>query len=188
MSLVVYGSLLGKTSERFVVKKEGKVIDEKPFFRVSEIVVPSRGVTVSGGAIFELSLPRFRGHLTKGGYRGKNGDPDEEARDLQSPAPHSVHDHKLNATILQPRGRAQAGDQGLVRAHPHRDHPLLADALVYQVLGHSPCLSIRQLLGLWRWQTTVPVCFNAQLANLRVVDQDVHDLIEQVERVPRQLR
>jgi CRISPR-associated protein Cas1 len=53
MSLVVYGSMLGKTSERFVVKKEGKVIDEKPFFRVSEIVVPSRGVTVSAGAIFE---------------------------------------------------------------------------------------------------------------------------------------
>jgi CRISPR-associated protein Cas1 len=53
MSLVVYGSMLGKTSERFVVKKEGKVIDEMPFFRVSEIVVPSRGVTVSAGAIFE---------------------------------------------------------------------------------------------------------------------------------------
>ena len=53
MSLLVYGSALGKTSERFVVKKEGKVIEEKPFFRVSEIVVPSRGVTVSAGAIFE---------------------------------------------------------------------------------------------------------------------------------------
>jgi CRISPR-associated protein Cas1 len=53
MSLLVYGSALGKTSERFVVKKEGKVIDERPFFRVSEIVVPSRGVTVSAGAIYE---------------------------------------------------------------------------------------------------------------------------------------
>jgi CRISPR-associated protein Cas1 len=53
MSLLVYGSALGKTSERFVVKKEGKVIEEKPFFRVSEIVVPSRGVTVSASAIYE---------------------------------------------------------------------------------------------------------------------------------------
>jgi len=35
------------------VKKEGKVIEEKPFFRVSEIIVPSRGVTVSASAIFE---------------------------------------------------------------------------------------------------------------------------------------
>lgn len=53
MSLLVYGSSLGKTSERFVVKKEGKIIEEKPFFRVSEIVVPSRGVMVSASAIYE---------------------------------------------------------------------------------------------------------------------------------------
>lgn len=53
MSLLVYGSSLGKTSERFVIKKEGKILEEKPFFRVSEIVVPSRGVMVSAGAIFE---------------------------------------------------------------------------------------------------------------------------------------
>jgi CRISP-associated protein Cas1 len=53
MSLLVYGSSLGKTSERFVIKKEGKVLEEKPFFRVSEIVVPSRGVMVSAAAIFE---------------------------------------------------------------------------------------------------------------------------------------
>jgi CRISPR-associated protein Cas1 len=53
MSLLVYGSSLGKTSERFVVKKEGKVLEEKPFFRVSEIVVPSRGVMVSASAIYE---------------------------------------------------------------------------------------------------------------------------------------
>ncbi len=53
MSLLVYGSSLGKTSERFVIKKEGKVLEEKPFFRVSEIVVPSRGVMVSASALFE---------------------------------------------------------------------------------------------------------------------------------------
>ncbi len=53
LSLVVYGSMLGKTSERFVIKKNGQVIDEKPFFRVSEIVVPSRGVMLSAAAIFE---------------------------------------------------------------------------------------------------------------------------------------
>jgi CRISP-associated protein Cas1 len=53
MSLLVYGSSLGKTSERFVIKKEGKVLEEKPFFRVSEIVVPSRGVMISASAIFE---------------------------------------------------------------------------------------------------------------------------------------
>lgn len=53
LALVVYGSSLGKTSERFVVKKNGQIIDEKPFFRVSEIVIPSRGVMVSANAIFE---------------------------------------------------------------------------------------------------------------------------------------
>ncbi len=53
LSLVVYGSALGKTSERFVVKQHGKVIEEKPFFRVSEIVVPSRGVSLSAAALFE---------------------------------------------------------------------------------------------------------------------------------------
>jgi CRISP-associated protein Cas1 len=53
MSLLVYGSSLGKTSERFVIKKEGKVLEEKPFFRVSEIIVPARGVMVSASAIYE---------------------------------------------------------------------------------------------------------------------------------------
>jgi CRISPR-associated protein Cas1 len=53
LSLFVYGSYLGKTSERFVVKKDGKVLEEKPFFRVAEIVIPSRGVMVSASAIFE---------------------------------------------------------------------------------------------------------------------------------------
>lgn len=53
MSLLVYGSSLGKTSERFVIKKEGKVLEEKPFFRVSEIIVPSRGVMISASAIYE---------------------------------------------------------------------------------------------------------------------------------------
>jgi CRISP-associated protein Cas1 len=53
LSLVVYGSSLGKTSERFVVRKDGRVLEERPFFRVSEIVVPSRGVMLSASAIFE---------------------------------------------------------------------------------------------------------------------------------------
>jgi CRISP-associated protein Cas1 len=53
LSLLVHGSFLGKTSERFVVKKDGKVLEEKPFFRVAEIVIPSRGVMVSSAAIFE---------------------------------------------------------------------------------------------------------------------------------------
>src|SRR5579863_4811640 len=53
LSLLVNGSYLGKTSERFVVKKDGKVLEEKPFFRVAEIVIPSRGVMVSASAIFE---------------------------------------------------------------------------------------------------------------------------------------
>jgi CRISPR-associated protein Cas1 len=53
MSLLVHGSYLGKTSERFVIKKDGKILEEKPFFRVAEIVIPSRGVMVSASAIFE---------------------------------------------------------------------------------------------------------------------------------------
>lgn len=53
MTLLAYGSSLGKTSEQFVLKKEGKVLEEKPFFRVSEIIVPSREVMVSASAVYE---------------------------------------------------------------------------------------------------------------------------------------
>ena len=53
LSLAVYGSFLGKTSERFVVKRDGKVVDEVPFFRVSEIIVPAHGATVSADALHE---------------------------------------------------------------------------------------------------------------------------------------
>ena len=74
LSLLVYGSSLGKTSERFVVKKEGKVLDEKPFFRVSEIIVPSRGVMVSANAIFEAVARGIQQGEDEWVFTAPNGD------------------------------------------------------------------------------------------------------------------
>ncbi len=42
-----YGIYLGKKSERLTVKKGGRTIGEIPFFKLQEIVVASRGVSVS---------------------------------------------------------------------------------------------------------------------------------------------
>lgn len=53
LTLMVHGSALGKTGQRFVVRSHGKVIQEVPFFRVSEIVIPNRAASVSADALFE---------------------------------------------------------------------------------------------------------------------------------------
>ena len=52
-----YGIFLGKLSERIVVKtpdKKQRVIYELPFFRLSEVIIASRGVTFSSDLIEEL--------------------------------------------------------------------------------------------------------------------------------------
>lgn len=42
LTLPAYGAFVGKKSERVVVKQDGKVVQEVPFFRISEIVLPPR--------------------------------------------------------------------------------------------------------------------------------------------------
>jgi CRISPR-associated protein Cas1 len=48
-----YGCSLGKTSERVVVKNKGQLIQEIPFFQLKEIVITSKGVTISTDVISE---------------------------------------------------------------------------------------------------------------------------------------
>jgi CRISPR-associated protein Cas1 len=53
-----HGIFLGKVSERLVVKtpsKNKRIIYEVPFFRLSEVVIASRGVTISSDLVEELS-------------------------------------------------------------------------------------------------------------------------------------
>lgn len=49
-----YGAFLSKVSERLTVKKGKKIIYEFPFFRLSEVTVASKGVTLSSNLIMEL--------------------------------------------------------------------------------------------------------------------------------------
>lgn len=49
-----FGFHLSKKSERLVVKNQGKAVYEFPFFRLSEIVIQSRGVSISSDLIEEL--------------------------------------------------------------------------------------------------------------------------------------
>lgn len=49
-----YGAFLSKVSERLTVKKGKKIIYEFPFFRLSEVTVASKGVTLSSNLITEL--------------------------------------------------------------------------------------------------------------------------------------
>jgi len=49
-----YGLKLGKKRERLLVKKENKVIYEFPFFRLSEVTITSRGISVTSDLIIEL--------------------------------------------------------------------------------------------------------------------------------------
>lgn len=61
-SIVVsgYGVSLSKKSERVVFKENGKAVCEVPFFRISEISIQSRGVSVSSDVIEELCLRGIR--------------------------------------------------------------------------------------------------------------------------------
>jgi CRISPR-associated protein Cas1 len=49
-----FGMYLGKKSERLQVKLSGKAIYEFPFFRISEVVVASRGVSLSSDLLKEF--------------------------------------------------------------------------------------------------------------------------------------
>ena len=49
-----YGLKLGKKRERLLVKKENKVIYEFPFFRLSEVTITSRGISITSDLIIEL--------------------------------------------------------------------------------------------------------------------------------------
>ncbi|MBW2306940.1 MAG: CRISPR-associated endonuclease Cas1 [Deltaproteobacteria bacterium] len=49
-----FGAFMGKTGERLTVKVGRKVIYEFPFFRLSEVSVISRGVTLSSDLLMEL--------------------------------------------------------------------------------------------------------------------------------------
>ncbi len=49
-----FGIYLGKKSERLQVKLSGKMVYEFPFFRISEVVVASRGVSVSSDLVKEF--------------------------------------------------------------------------------------------------------------------------------------
>ncbi|PKM82813.1 MAG: CRISPR-associated endonuclease Cas1 [Firmicutes bacterium HGW-Firmicutes-13] len=53
MNLVIdnYGSFIGKKSERLVIKENGKVVKEIPFFDLSQVTVISGGVSLSIDAI-----------------------------------------------------------------------------------------------------------------------------------------
>lgn len=53
MNLVInnYGSFIGKKSERLVVKENGKVVQEVPFFNLAQITVTTGGASLSSDAI-----------------------------------------------------------------------------------------------------------------------------------------
>ena len=48
-----FGVLVGKKSERLVVKKKGEVLFERPFFEVERVIVATEGATVSSSAVHE---------------------------------------------------------------------------------------------------------------------------------------
>jgi CRISP-associated protein Cas1 len=65
-----YGIYLGKKSERLQIKLQGKVAYEFPFFRISEVVVASRGVSLSSDLLKE-----FCDHGIRLTFMGSSGRP-----------------------------------------------------------------------------------------------------------------
>ncbi|HVA67629.1 MAG TPA: CRISPR-associated endonuclease Cas1 [Elusimicrobiota bacterium] len=49
-----YGLFLAKKSERLVVKEGGKAVYEFPFFRLTDVIIQSRGISISADLIEEL--------------------------------------------------------------------------------------------------------------------------------------
>jgi len=63
-----FGIFLSKKSERLIVKKSSKVIYEFPFFRLNEVIVASRGMSLSSDLVEELCQRGIRlNFLTNGG-------------------------------------------------------------------------------------------------------------------------
>ena len=55
-----YGLYLGKKSERLVVRKDKNVLYQFPFFRIQEVVVASRGISISADLLEELCVRGIR--------------------------------------------------------------------------------------------------------------------------------
>lgn len=63
-----YGVYLSKKSERLVVKQNGQVLEEIPFFKIEEVTVDGRGVSISSDLIEQLSKQGIQvNFLTFGG-------------------------------------------------------------------------------------------------------------------------
>lgn len=63
-----FGIFLGKKSERLIVRKDGGVIYQFPFFRLNEVIVASRGISLSSDLIEELCDRGIKvNFLTNGG-------------------------------------------------------------------------------------------------------------------------
>jgi CRISPR-associated protein Cas1 len=55
-----FGLYLGKKSERLVVRKDKSVVYQFPFFRIQEVVVASRGISISADLLEELCVRGIR--------------------------------------------------------------------------------------------------------------------------------
>lgn len=55
-----YGLYLGKKSERLVVRKDKTVVYQFPFFRIQEVVIASRGISISADLLEELCVRGIR--------------------------------------------------------------------------------------------------------------------------------
>src|SRR5438067_2795964 len=55
-----FGLFLGKKSERLIVRKGKQVIYQFPFFRVQEVVIASKGISISSDLLEELCIRGIR--------------------------------------------------------------------------------------------------------------------------------
>src|SRR6266446_7143301 len=55
-----YGLYLGKKSERLVVRKDKGVLYQFPFFRIQEVVIASKGISLSSDLLEELCVRGIR--------------------------------------------------------------------------------------------------------------------------------
>jgi CRISPR-associated protein Cas1 len=61
-----FGLYLGKKSERLVVRKDKAVVYQFPFFRIQELVIGSKGISISSDLIEELCVRGIRINLWGG--------------------------------------------------------------------------------------------------------------------------
>ena len=55
-----FGLYLGKKSERLVVRKDKTIVYQFPFFRIQEVVVASKGISLSADLLEELCIRGIR--------------------------------------------------------------------------------------------------------------------------------